>query len=240
MRSKPVARLLADLGVVKTHSRPHVSNDPFSEAQFRTLKYWPQFPERFGSLEDGRAFGQAFFRWYNHEHRHSGLGFLTPAVVHYGHAATVRAQRQQVLATTFAAHPERFVKGPPRPADLPTAVWINPPVENPTRQDAPGTTIVTSVDLQHPPISRSSDPSTATIIDPDATLIPSPLVVESRRSAGANRTGGANGARRLSLLRSPRSPSLRFSSPLIEPGVQVSRTRLSDEFHAKACAGACE
>ena len=94
MRSKPVALLLADLGVVKTHSRPQVSNDnPFSEAQFKTLKYCPQFPERFGSIEDGRAFGQEFFRWYNHEHHHSGLGFLTPAVVHVGQATIVRAHR---------------------------------------------------------------------------------------------------------------------------------------------------
>jgi len=128
MRSKPVALLLADLGVVKTHSRPYVSNDnPFSEAQFRTLKYCPQFPDRFGSIEDGRAFGQEFFRWYNHEHRHSGLGFLTPAVVHFGQATAVRAQRDRVLAAAYAAHPERFVKGRPRLADLPTAVWINPP-----------------------------------------------------------------------------------------------------------------
>ena len=137
MRSKPVALLLADLGVTKTHSRPHVSNDnPFSEAHFKTLKYCPQFPERFGSIEDGRAFGQVFFPWYNHEHRHSALGFLTPAVVHFGQAATVRAHRQQVLAAAYAAHPERFVKGHPQPADLPTAVWINPPVKKPTRQDA--------------------------------------------------------------------------------------------------------
>ena len=177
MRSKPVALLLADLGVTKTHSRPHVSNDnPFSEAQFRTLKYCPQFPERFGSLEDGRAFGQAFFRWYNHEHRHSGLGFLTPAVVHFGHAATVRAHRQHVLATAYAAHPERFVKGRPQPADLPTAVWINPPVKNPTRQDAPGTTIVTSDDLQVDPISGADAHSTSSLIDRRATLITSPLV----------------------------------------------------------------
>ena len=105
MKSKPVALLLADLGVTKTHSRPQVSNDnPFSEAQFKTLKYCPQFPERFGSIEDGRAFGQGFFPWYNQEHRHGGLGFLTPAVVHFGQAATVRAQRQQVLAAAYAAH----------------------------------------------------------------------------------------------------------------------------------------
>jgi DNA invertase Pin-like site-specific DNA recombinase len=99
MRSKPVALLLADLGVVKTHSRPYVSNDnPFSEAHFRTLKYCPQFPDRFGSIEDGRAFGQEFFRWYNQDHRHSGLGFLTPAVVHFGHAEVVCAHRNRVLA----------------------------------------------------------------------------------------------------------------------------------------------
>ena len=114
MTSKPVALLLADLGVTKTHSRPHVSNDnPFSEAQFKTLNYCPQFPGRFGSLEDGRAFGQVFFPWYNQDHRHSGLGFLTPAVVHVGQAPTVRAQRQQVLAAADTAHPERFVNGRP-------------------------------------------------------------------------------------------------------------------------------
>ena len=117
MRSKPVALLLADLGVTKTHSRPHVSNDnPFSEAQFKTLKYCPAVSRALRSLEDGRAFGQVFFPWYNHEHRHSGLGFLTPAVVHYGRAAAVRAQRQQVLAAAYAAHPERFVNGRPHAA----------------------------------------------------------------------------------------------------------------------------
>ena len=128
MKSKPVALLLADLGVTKTHSRPHVSNDnPFSEAQFKTLKYCPQFPERFGSLEDGRAFGQVFFPWYNQEHPHSGLGFLTPAVVHFGQAPTVRAQRQQVLAAAYAAHPERFVRADHnRPIYL-APVWINHP-----------------------------------------------------------------------------------------------------------------
>jgi len=138
MKSKPVALLLADLGVTKTHSRPHVSNDnPFSEAHFKTLKYCPQFPERFGSIEDGRAFGQVFFPWYNHEHRHSALGFLTPAVVHGGQAATVRTHRQHVLAAAYARHPERFVKGQPQPPDLPTAVWINPPVKKTTAEDAP-------------------------------------------------------------------------------------------------------
>ena len=177
MRSKPVALLLADLGVTKTHSRPHVSNDnPFSEAQFRTLKYCPQFPDRFGSIEDGRAFCQSFFRWYNHEHHHSGLGFLTPAIVHVGQAATVRAHRERVLAAAYGAHPERFVNGPPRPADLPTAVWINPPVKKPARQDAPGTTTVRSDDQ---PVARIQDEYVAVrlfIIDRNATLITGALV----------------------------------------------------------------
>jgi len=177
MKSKPVALLLADLGVTKTHSRPQVSNDnPFSEAQFKTLKYCPQFPARFGSIQDGRAFGQEFFRWYNQEHRHSGLGFLTPAVVHFGQAATVRDRRQHVLAAAYAAHPERFVKGRPQPADLPTAVWINPPTKKPTAQDAPGTTIVITDDLRVDPIRDALTPSAVLLTDRGATLITSPLV----------------------------------------------------------------
>ncbi len=177
MRSKPVALLLADLGVVKTHSRPYVSNDnPFSEAHFRTLKYCPQFPERFGSIEDGRAFGQGFFPWYNHEHRHSGLGFLTPATVHFGQAVAVRAQRARVLAAAYAAHPERFVNGRPQPADLPTAVWINPPLNNATAQDAPGPTIGTPEDLQHGRILEAPRRSTTILIDGAASLINSTLV----------------------------------------------------------------
>jgi putative transposase len=177
MTSKPVALLLADLGVVKTHSRPHVSNDnPFSEAQFKTLKYCPQFPERFGSLEDGRAFGHGFFAWYNTAHHHSGLGFLTPAVVHYGEAAAVREQRQHVLAAAYAAHPERFVNGRPHPADLPKAVWINPPAKKSTAQDAPGLTIATSHDLRVDLISDSFDRTGSLIIGAGATLITAPSV----------------------------------------------------------------
>jgi len=128
MRSKSVALLLADLGVEKTHSRPHTSNDnPYSEAQFRTLKYRPDFPARFGSLEDARAFLGPFFTWYNEEHRHSGIGLLTPAVVHAGRAERVTAERGLTLARAFQAHPERFVRHPPRPPAMPAAVWINPP-----------------------------------------------------------------------------------------------------------------
>jgi putative transposase len=128
MTSKPVALLLADLGVTKTHSRPHVSNDnPFSEAQFKTLKYRPDFPERFGSIEDARAHGQVFFAWYNTMHRHSGIGLLTPHDVHYGLADQRVAARTDVLAAAYAAHPERFVAGVPQPPARPAEVWINPP-----------------------------------------------------------------------------------------------------------------
>jgi putative transposase len=142
MKSKPVALLLADLGVTKTHSRPYTSDDnPFSEAQFKTLKYRPDFPERFGSLDDARVFCQTFFAWYNGEHRHAGIGLMTPAVVHEGRAATMRDARQQVLMTAYTAHPERFVRKPPQPPILPHAVWINPPKKPSASQDRAGATI---------------------------------------------------------------------------------------------------
>ncbi len=128
MTSKPLALLLADLGVTKTHSRPHVSNDnPYSEAQFKTMKYRPDYPEFFGSLADARTWAQAFFQWYNHDHKHTALGLLTPAVVHYGQAETVLRARHTVLHQAYVAHPERFVKGRPSLAMLPPAVWINRP-----------------------------------------------------------------------------------------------------------------
>lgn len=147
MTSKPVALLLADLGVTKTHSRPYISDDnPFSEAQFKTLKYRPDFPERFGSLADARVFCQAFFAWYNGEHRHSGIGLMTPAAVHDGRADTMRDARQQVLLSAYAAHPERFVRKPPQPPILPHAVWINPPKEPSASQAGAGATISTADD----------------------------------------------------------------------------------------------
>jgi putative transposase len=128
MTSKSVAFLLADLGVTKTHSRPHVSNDnPFSEAQFKTLKYRPAFPTRFGSIQDARAHCHVFFPWYNTEHHHSGLGLLTPYDMHFGLAEQRIAARATVLATAYTAHPERFPAGRPMPAAAPTEVWINPP-----------------------------------------------------------------------------------------------------------------
>jgi putative transposase len=130
MRSKPVAFLLADLGVTKTHSRPYTSTDnPYSEAQFKTLKYRPDFPDRFGSIEHSRSHGRVFFPWYNHEHRHTSLGLMTPASVHYGRAEALRQQRAQVLAAAYAANPERFVHGLPQPPKLPSAAWINRPRE---------------------------------------------------------------------------------------------------------------
>ena len=128
MVSKQLAFLLADLGVTKTHSRPYVSDDnPYSESQFRTLKYRPNFPDRFGCLQDSRAFCQEFFHWYNHQHRHSGISLMTPAMVHFGEAPSVLAQRQAVLDVAYQAHPERFVRKTPQPLPLPTAVWINKP-----------------------------------------------------------------------------------------------------------------
>jgi putative transposase len=128
MTSKAVALLLSDLGVTKTHSRPHVSNDnPYSEAQFKTLKYQPLFPKQFGSIEDARTFCQAFFNWYNHDHHHSGIGLLTPAMLHYGQAQSVTQHREQVLQAAYHTHPERFVKGLPLPPMIPTEAWINPP-----------------------------------------------------------------------------------------------------------------
>jgi putative transposase len=130
MASKTVALLLADLGVTKSHSRPHCSNDnPYSEAQFKTLKYRPEFPERFGSLEDGRVFCRRFFHWYNHDHRHSGIGLHTPATVHFGHAESIHLERARVLQAAYAAHPERFVRQLPVPPRLPGVAWINKPPE---------------------------------------------------------------------------------------------------------------
>ena len=130
MASKPVALLLADLGVTKSHSRPHCSNDnPYSEAQFKTLKYRPEFPERFGSLEDARAFCSEFFDWYNHEHRHSGIGYHTPAALHEGKAEQLRQERNRVLERAYVEHPERFVRGLPQAPALPPVAWINRPVE---------------------------------------------------------------------------------------------------------------
>ena len=166
MTAKTVAILLADLGVAKSHSRPHVSNDnPYSEAQFKTLKYRPDYPDRFGSVADARRWGRGFFAWYNDQHHHSGLGLLTPAVVHTGRDETVRQQRQAVLRQAYHAHPERFTKGPPRPANLPAAAWINAPksgtVEAPTGPvNSSSASVAAPLDLRYTPGGGPEDRAT--------------------------------------------------------------------------------
>jgi putative transposase len=141
MKSHCVAQLLATLGVTKSHSRPHVSNDnPFSESQFKTMKYRPDFPDRFASQHDALQFCQGFFDWYNHEHYHSGIGMLTPAMVHYGTADAILDQRQRVLDTAHAEHPERFVNKRPRTMPGPTEVWINRPTPTPQTENHPAHT----------------------------------------------------------------------------------------------------
>ena len=132
MRSKTVAQLLCDLEIHKSHSRPHTSNDnPYSESQFKTLKYRPTFPLRFGSIQHSRQFCSGFFPWYNDQHHHSALGLHTPHDIHYGLADAKREARAAVLNAAYAAHPERFVRKPPQPPLLPTAVWINAPIDSP-------------------------------------------------------------------------------------------------------------
>ena len=137
MTAKCTAQLLADLGVTRSLGRPQVSDDnPFSEAQFKTLKYHPGFPGRFDDIHAAVAFCRAFFPWYNHEHRHAGIAMLTPSDVHHGRAQRVLEQRQRTLQDAWAHNPERFVHGPPKPQALPKAVWINPPTEAKTSPDA--------------------------------------------------------------------------------------------------------
>lgn len=128
MKSKCVAQLLSDLGITKTHSRPHVSNDnPFSESQFKTMKYRPQYPSRFGSIQDARAFAVDFFRWYNEQHHHSGIELYTPSDVHHGRVEQIQQHRQAALDAAYQQYPKRFVNKPPKAKLPPGAVWINPP-----------------------------------------------------------------------------------------------------------------
>lgn len=163
MRAKNVALLLADLGVTQSHSRPHTPNDnPYSEAQFKTMKYRPDFPDQFGSLADARAWVRPFFHWYNHIHRHSALGLLAPATVHLGQAQAVQQQRQLILEQAFSNHPERFVKGTPQPPALPAQVWINQP--DPLTPDP--------ADLSDP------DPVFDTVVFPVSEAVSRPVDVE--------------------------------------------------------------
>ncbi len=155
MISKTVAQLLAELGIDKSHGRPHVSNDnPFSEALFKTAKYRPAVPERFTTLDHARAVFRTVFDWYNNQHHHSGIAYLTPAVVHHGRAESVLDARHRARMAAYLAHPERFVNGAPRRQTLPETVWINAP-EKTTRQDAPGSTIVDPDDPEVVPVCRT-------------------------------------------------------------------------------------
>jgi putative transposase len=135
MKAKTTALMLADLGVVKSHSRPHTSNDnPFSEAHFKTLKYQPEFPKRFETIDEARAFCRRFFAWYNEDHHHAGIGLMTPDQIHFGQADAIYAARQATLDAAFLSTPERFVRQPPKPPQVPTAVWINPPKQTESNQ----------------------------------------------------------------------------------------------------------
>ena len=180
MRSKPVGLLLADLGVTKTHSRPYVSNDnPYSESQFKTMKYCPQFPSRFGSAEDGRLFCCGFFDYYNFHHRHSGIGLMTPADVHYGRAEQLTTARRQILLEAQQAHPERFVRGTPQPPVLPPQAWINPPLEKTTLHDAAQAPLAAASIPGVPPFSASRN---EILIDVDvdrADLTSLPTIIEA-------------------------------------------------------------
>jgi putative transposase len=155
-----LAQFLATMAVSISHSRPHTSNDnPYSEAQFKTLKYNPHFPQRFGSFEDARAFCASFFNWYNTQHRHSSLALLTPEQVHYGLAKQILEQRTRVLQAAFKANPRRFKGRMPKPGNLPQAVWINPPAPDPTPSTSGSATGSTDTADTHPPNSMSSRPS---------------------------------------------------------------------------------
>jgi putative transposase len=159
MQSKSVALLLSDLGVIKSHSRPYVSNDnPYSEAQFKTLKYQPEFPDRFGSIQDARSYCSAFFHYYNTWHRHSGIGLMTPEAVHYGQAEMINVARQDTLLSAYALHPERFVAKVPKPPHLPREVWINPPQKPPVQEDVSDVPLLTPAGCQTP-LLESDDPN---------------------------------------------------------------------------------
>jgi putative transposase len=184
MTSKPLGLLLADLGLTKSHSRPHVSDDnPYSEAQFKTLKYRPEFPDRFGSPEDARSFCRTFFTWYNDEHRHSGIEMLTPADVHYGRAQLVIERRAEVLAGALAAHPERFVRGTTRTFSVPTEAWIN----------RPSSSVSSKIDM--------SDPSGSVVLSKIGESVSSKIgeSVSSKIGHDAPRAGLAAPAREVAL-----------------------------------------
>jgi putative transposase len=196
MTAKSVALLMSDLGVTKSHSRPHVADDnPYSEAHFRTLKYAPSYPDRFGALLDARQWSHDILTWYNQEHHHSALALLTPADVHYGRAAEKLAQRQLILQQAYAEHPERFAQGQPLPTQPPGAVWINQPVSPTSLAEPERSPILTTAGTEDR-ATLESDPSDAvgercssgqgTLLCPDSHH-PSYIVPESDKLMGSPR-----------------------------------------------------
>jgi putative transposase len=170
MTAKSFALLLADLGITKSYSRPHVSDDnPFIESHFKTAKYMPDFPDKFGSVQDARAHFRRFFQWYAMEHHHSGIALLTPHQVHHGLAELVIGQRQEVLTQAYARHPERFVRRPPKALQVPTAVWINPPPSRKEENQA-STNSVPQSDLPGSP--RNDDLGSTRPVAPPGTTPP--------------------------------------------------------------------
>ena len=201
MKAKAVVELLADFGVTRSHSRPQQSNDnPFSEAQFRTLKYHRDFPERFGSIQDARAFCRAFFAWYNTGHRHSGLALMTPHQVHYGDTRAIRAARQTVLDEGHRRHPDRFVRKPPEAPAPPTAVWINPPA---LPLDGACTIRPSRCSVEERPSRRPGLPTTPPAREETGKVLPEgprprggtegPCAARARRHAGSRRTAATLG-----------------------------------------------
>jgi len=188
MTSHSVAHLLGSLGVTKSHSRPHVSNDnPFSESQFKTMKYRPDFPQRFGSYEDSLGFCRRFFHWYNNEHYHSGIGMMTPASLHYGQAETILSAREETLERAWHQNPERFVHGIPKPQGLPEAVWINAPSRGAeTKNEAPAVHCAEAPEetsLTHPRSGYPLDgcvPAEPSSVSPDTTTIPQASSLNTR------------------------------------------------------------
>ena len=226
MTSKPGALLLADLGVTRSHSRPQGSNDtPCSEAPFKTLTYRPDFPSRFGSLEDARVFCQAFFSWYHGEHRHSGIGLMTPTAVHDGRASRVRVARQQVRSAAYAAHPERFVSKPPHPPRRPHAVWMNPPTDESASPARTGATISTADDrrvaLTVAGLWISSEP---VVVSPHAITSPTDEVVHYTPTASVSK----------SLTRSAPRRAIRPSEGLLRP--RVARAQKIIRLHPLLCS----
>lgn len=201
MTSHSVAQLLGSLGVTKSHSRPHVSNDnPFSESQFKTMKYRPEFPKRFGCYEDGLQFCRDFFYWYNNEHYHSGIGLLTPTSLHYGRAKEITAARRETLQQAWEKTPERFVHGIPKPASVPQAVWINPPkpIAETNREapeaNCPGASEETS--LTHPRSDYPLDgcvPAEPSSVSPDESTLPPKTPLNTRVMPQKNPGGSGAG-----------------------------------------------